>query len=176
MARQLICNIWKTMLELWSTRTEIIYATDAEMKKRQIQDKLIGRLKRCYEYKNRLQAHERTHWFAQPIEALTQKDQEFIEARLGIVERLIRINHREQKARPPESKIMEQFLSINNEHTQPRHKRNKRNLAQEMQPDITYPPLRNFLAFSRNWVLFLDSSRKPFPFLDFSTFQKYGLF
>jgi hypothetical protein len=138
-ARQLITNLWNTMLELWKTRAEIIYTTDTESKKKQEKDKLKTRIQRCYEFSDRLPASERTQWFSIGINDLLSNDTKFLNSWLSIVERLIRINRREQKARPPESKLMEQYFSIvkSSSKTKARHKTNAnpRTLAQEMQPD-----------------------------------------
>jgi hypothetical protein len=138
-ARQLITNLWKIMIKLWKTRAEIIYSTNTETKKAQEKEKVKTRIQRCYEFRDRLPASERTQWFSNGIHELLKNNIKFLNSWLSIVERLIRINRREQKARPPESKLMEQYFSLyqTGRKTKARYKKNLNpcKLAQEMQPD-----------------------------------------
>jgi hypothetical protein len=139
-AKRLISNIWSTALELWSTRSEILYATSEEVKTKQMQEKVEKRIQRCYEVRHKLSASERQQWFSQTTAELLQKDQKYIQAWINRVERLIRITKREEKTRPPESRIMEKFLTIpiTRQHlprVSQRKKRKPQSLAQDMRPD-----------------------------------------
>jgi hypothetical protein len=136
-AKKLITNIWKTILELWSTRLEILHDTDKVGKERLRKEKLKTRIQRCYEYSDRLLANERQKWFSKDIEDVLQQDAKYLETWLQLVERIIRIAKREQKNRPLESKIMERFLNIGEQsiNTQRQQQRNPRSLAQDMNPD-----------------------------------------
>jgi hypothetical protein len=136
-AKRLIHNIWKTVLELWTNRNELIHDKESSLKEAIIREKTSTRIQRCYDFKELLNAKERQQWFSTSMEELLGQDRKFLVAWLTIVERLIRIVRREQKARPPASKIMERFLNI----TQGQHyqrntqKPRARSFIQEMNPD-----------------------------------------
>jgi hypothetical protein len=139
-AKRLISNIWSIALELWATRSEIIYATSAELKVKQMREKVEQRVQKCYETRHKLSASERQQWFSQPSTDLLQKDHKYLGAWLTIVERLIRITRRKEKARPPESRLMERFLSMSTiRHQVLRVRKSKKkkpqSLAQDMQQD-----------------------------------------
>jgi hypothetical protein len=138
-AKRLISNIWTIALELWATRSEIIYATSAETKNKQMREKVERRIQKCYEIKDKLTASERQKWFSQSANDLLQKDHKYLTAWLTIVERLFKIIRREERARPPESRLMERFLSMTNTVHQVWKRKNKkkkpRSFAQDMQPD-----------------------------------------
>jgi hypothetical protein len=138
-AKRLISNIWNIALELWATRSDLIYATSAELKAKQMRDKVEQRIQKYYELKDKLSASERQQWFSQSAQELLQKDFQYLGAWVNVVERLLRIARREEKARPPESKLMERFLAITNTVRKARtrkHKKKKtRNFVQDLRPD-----------------------------------------
>jgi hypothetical protein len=98
-----------------------------------------GRIRHCYESKDKLLASERQQWFSLQMKDLIQKDSKYLKAWLNNVERLFRIIRRQEKQRPSESRLMEKFLSISQTDRQVRARQNKsrkpRKLTQDMQPD-----------------------------------------
>jgi hypothetical protein len=136
-AKKLITNLWKTILELWATRLEILHNIDKEGKERLRKEKLKSRIQQCYEYSNRLQAKERQQWFSKDIADVLQQDAKYLKTWLQLVEKIIRITKREKKNKPSESKIMESFLNYHEQSItiQRRQQRNPRSLAQDMNPD-----------------------------------------
>jgi hypothetical protein len=136
-ARQLLTNIWKTILDLWCTRLEIIHDKESDLRTMLLKEKIKTRIQKCYEFRDKLSAKERLQWFSADIEELLQQDHKFLDSWAKIVERLIRITRREQKARPADSMIMERFLNINTtrpagrlrQHLYPRH------FPSDMNPD-----------------------------------------
>jgi hypothetical protein len=136
-AKQLITVIWKTILELWSKRNEIVHEGDRQKKDMMAKEKLYTRIHRCYELKTILTAKERQLWFTNSLKDQLQQDAKYLEAWTRTVERIIRITRQEQKKRQPGSQIMERFLNItqNNRTRSQRQRENPRRLAQEMNPD-----------------------------------------
>jgi hypothetical protein len=136
-ARQLITVLWKTTLELWSKRNEIIYERDKGMKENLTKEKLHTRIQRCYDLKAILTAKERQQWFTNSINEQLQQDAKYLEAWTRTVERIIRITKQEQNKRQPGSRIMERFLNIihYNVARARRPTNNPRRLPQDMNPD-----------------------------------------
>jgi hypothetical protein len=137
-AKRLIINLWKIVLELWTIQNELIHDKESSIKEANRRENTSTRIQRCYDFKDLLTAKERQQWFSASIEELMNQDYKFLTAWLTIVERLIRIVRREQKARPPASRIMERFLNI---HQGVRHQRRKphklrlRSSIHDMNPD-----------------------------------------
>jgi hypothetical protein len=111
-AKQLINNLWKTVLELWSTRNDLIHQETSARKDAYMKERITTRIQRCYEDKDLLTAKERQQWFSTDIKEILEQDHKYLTAWITIVERLIRIVQREQKSRPASSAIMERFLNI----------------------------------------------------------------
>jgi hypothetical protein len=136
-AKKLITVIWTTMLELWSTRNSIIYNSNQDLAERQMKEKLETRVRRCYDHKTLLKAHEQTQWFSLPLEARLTEDAKHTINWLQGAERLIKITRRELKKRPRESIILERFLKVKN-NTQEQGNREAeepRAYVQELNPD-----------------------------------------
>jgi hypothetical protein len=137
-AKRLIINLWKIVLELWTIRNELIHDKESTIKEANRRENTSTRIQRCYDFKDLLTAKERQQWFSASIEELMNQDCKFLTAWLTIVERLIRIVGRQQKARPPASRTMERFLNI---HQGVRHQRRKphklrlRSSIHDMNPD-----------------------------------------
>jgi hypothetical protein len=111
--KRLIINLWKIVLELWTIRNELIHDKESSFKEaNRTRENTSTQIQRCYDFNDLLTAKERQQWFSASIEELMNQDYKFLTAWLTIVERLIRIVRREQKARPPASRIMELFLNI----------------------------------------------------------------
>jgi hypothetical protein len=139
-ARQMIKTIWDTMLQLWQARNEQLNQVDKKTQadlQRQILEK---RITRCFEYSKYLTATERQRWFSEPRTELMKSDPRHLEAWVRTVEQIIRITKRENKKRPPESKILENYLNFsNNTTTQTTQQTNPttkpRRFTQELNPD-----------------------------------------
>jgi hypothetical protein len=58
-AKRLIHNIWKTVLELWTNRNELIHDKESSLKEAIIREKTSTRIQRCYDFKELLNAKER---------------------------------------------------------------------------------------------------------------------
>jgi hypothetical protein len=136
-AKQLITNLWKIVLELWSIRNDMIHHERSIIKDSYMMERLTTRIQRCYEDKGLLKAKERQQWFSADIKDLLERDHKFLTAWIAIVERLIRIARREQKSRPPSSMIMERFLNLTagRQHKQRQPSSRSRRFSQDMNPD-----------------------------------------
>jgi hypothetical protein len=138
-ARKLIINIWTTVLHLWKQRNTLIYETDTLLSKTAQRDKLEARIQRCYHFKDRLKSNDRRQWFDRDIHEKLQEDPSQLKTWLLMMERLIRIEKREQKKRPKESMLMHRFLGLNTTHQQEdiqqAHIRHPRAYQQELNPD-----------------------------------------
>jgi hypothetical protein len=142
-ARKMIRATYDTILELWKTRNEIMNQKDSQEAEKIRKEKMKTRVRRCYSFKEKLRHGERLRWFADSVEELLQKDARYIEtwSKAG-VEQIISITKREQKKRPRESFIMENFLHMNAKHDTTKSKHmptitgeNSRKYIQEMNPD-----------------------------------------
>jgi hypothetical protein len=138
-AKNTIKCTWEIMLELWSTRNEIIYKSDQRLKEEQNREKLETRIRRCYSLQHILTANERNRWFNSSLTDKITEDAHKTTKWLDGVERIIRITKREQKHRPKESAILERFLNIQlpqyqNDHGNPEVE-NPRAYANEFSPD-----------------------------------------
>jgi hypothetical protein len=136
-AKKLVIVIWTTMLELWNTRNSLIYNHDQELAATQLKEKIETRVRRCYNHKTLLKAHEQTQWFSLSLEDRLMEDAKRTTNWLQGVERLIKITRRELKKRPRESIILERFLKVkNNTQEQGNHEaEDPRAYAQELHPD-----------------------------------------
>jgi hypothetical protein len=138
-AKKIITAIWTTILELWEKRNNLVYNKNSIAAEEQNKAKLELRIRRCYEQKSLLRAHERNCWFTKTLEEKIQEDFKQAHNWLLGVEHLIKISKREQLKRPRESIIMERFIkakTLGNEldYTQ-RAMENPRAFAQELNPD-----------------------------------------
>jgi hypothetical protein len=61
-AKQLLTNIWKTILDLWSTRLEIIHDKESDLRTMLLKEKIKTRIQKCYEFRDKLSAKERLQW------------------------------------------------------------------------------------------------------------------
>jgi hypothetical protein len=111
-ARQLIKEIWDSMLQLWKERNEQINQADQTIQADAKKERLERRIHRCYEYSHNLKATERQRWFAESRQELMKREQRYLEAWVRTVERIIHITKRESRSRPKESRIMEQYFGI----------------------------------------------------------------
>jgi hypothetical protein len=141
-ARKMIRAIWDTILELWKTRNELINQKDSQETEKIRKEKLETRVRRCYSFKEKLRHGERLRWFTDSVEEFLQKDAHYIETWTKAAERIISITKREQKKRPRESFIMENFLQMNTTHDTTKNKpkpnttrENSRKYIQDMNPD-----------------------------------------
>jgi hypothetical protein len=138
-AKKLISTIWKTILELWEKRNNLVYNQDSITSEAQKKAKLESRIRRCYEQKLLLKAHKRNCWFAKLLDDKLQEDYRQAYNWLQGVKRLIKISKREQLKRPRESIILEKFIkakSLGKEQDE-RHQEldDPRAFAQELNPD-----------------------------------------
>jgi hypothetical protein len=88
----------------------ILYHYDSSMAEAKMREKLENRIRRCYDQQSLLSAQERLHWFSTTLEDRLQEDAKRAVSWLQGIERLIKISRREQKQRPKESIILENFL------------------------------------------------------------------
>lgn len=139
-AKRLIINIWTSIfLKLWKQRNNIINDTENHQYRTSLRDKLESRVTQCYTLADRLSATDHRLWFDRAIHEKINEDPNTLQIWLSIVERLIRINKREQRKRPKASAIMERFLGLrrNNMVTQTHdgNTHNPRAYSQELNPD-----------------------------------------
>jgi hypothetical protein len=136
-ARQLIKQIWETMLNLWKERNGILNWRDVEEMTAALHEQRESRVKRCYDFRHQLKHQERMWWFSKTAQELLGQEVRHIDARLTAVERLIRITKREKRQCPRNSIIMERFLNMNNQqNSQPTSANQKpRKYIQELKPD-----------------------------------------
>jgi hypothetical protein len=136
-AKKLITAIWSTMLELWKTRNNIIYSQDTAMAEAMLREKLETCIRRCYKQRSILKAQERAHWFSTLLEERLQQDAQRAVNWLQGAEQLIKITRREQKRRPQESIILENFLLMSNPQINgdTRATDHPQAFAQELNPD-----------------------------------------
>jgi hypothetical protein len=97
-AKLLIKNIWQIMLQLWQTWNGIVYQEDSTIACEQQIDKLQTRVVRCYEIKHKLKANEWQQWFGTNLAEKLCEEPANIIRWVTMVERLIRITKREQRA------------------------------------------------------------------------------
>jgi hypothetical protein len=72
--RLLLQNIWNTVLQLWSTRNEIIHRTVETHQKSRTQDRLELRVRRCYDSKTLLTREDQEKVFYREEEDLIKED------------------------------------------------------------------------------------------------------
>jgi hypothetical protein len=85
-ARQLIKQIWDTMLNLWKERNTILNQRDAEATTAAQREQRENRVRRCYDFSQHLTHGERMRWFNQPEQELIGQEVRFIDAWLTAVE------------------------------------------------------------------------------------------
>jgi hypothetical protein len=138
-AKKIITAIWTIILELWEKRNNLVYNKNSSAAEAQNKAKLEMRIRRCYEQKSLLKAHERNCWFTKTLEEKLQEDHKQAQNWLQGIERLIKISKREQLKRPRESIIMERFIKAKTLGNEPDHTQhaveNPRAFSQELNPD-----------------------------------------
>jgi hypothetical protein len=139
-AKKLIINLWTSILKLWKQHNDIINDTENNQYRTSLRDKLASRATRCYTMKDSTSATDRRLWFDKELHEKLNEDPNTLQVWLSLIERLIRINKREQRKKPKASIIMERFLGLrsNNTMTEQFHDGNTQNpraYSQELNPD-----------------------------------------
>lgn len=113
MGKTIIQQIWDSFLTLWSQRKSIIHGANENTRQDNKRKQFIGRVERCYQFKDQLQLSDRNKIFYKTQEEMLLEDPREIQTWLRLSERIIRVHRKEIKQRTKESIMMEQYVKWN---------------------------------------------------------------
>jgi hypothetical protein len=117
------------VLQLWKQRNKIIHCTSEITKTSRDQDRLAHRIRKCYEWKDKLLRDDREKIFYMEEAELLKEDQRFIKSWLRLAERIIRTVKKEAQQHTNSRKLMESFVQWR------KPTNTSRRTALELQPD-----------------------------------------
>jgi hypothetical protein len=103
--------MWDTFLQLWNNRNNIIHNGQLMSTADRQRERLIARVNKCYEHKDKLQFHDRSKLFSKEKENLMNDDSKYIKSWLRLSERIIRVSKREESTQLFEKTMMEQYFT-----------------------------------------------------------------
>jgi hypothetical protein len=109
--RRIIQILWDTVLKLWNNRNNIIHNGQIMSKAERQRERLLARVDKCYEHKDRLQYNDRNKLFTRDKEVLMTEDPRHIKAWLRLSERIIRVSKREENTQRFAKTMMEQYFT-----------------------------------------------------------------
>jgi hypothetical protein len=108
--RQILRKIWDTFLALWQQRNSVVHDSEHIQKVDKKKQTLEAKIKRCFDYKDKLKASDRQKIFDKSKEELMQEHPTTIRNWIKMVESVIQVDRREKNKRTKGNAMMEQYF------------------------------------------------------------------